>query len=66
MKTTISLDKELIEEAMKYSDNKISDKDLINIALEEFINARRNASLKDLKGKIKFRDDYNYKEMRNA
>jgi len=33
--------------------------------LEGFISDRSKKSLKDLKGKISFRDDYDYKLMRN-
>ena len=33
-------------------------------ALADFIAGRNNKSLKDLKGKISFRDDYDYKSMR--
>jgi len=33
--------------------------------LTDFIAGRNKKSLKDLKGKISFRDDYDYKLMRN-
>ena len=33
-------------------------------ALKDFISSRNKKSLKDLKGKISFRDDYDYKSMR--
>ena len=33
--------------------------------LESFISDRNKKSLKDLKGKISFREDYDYKLMRN-
>ena len=33
--------------------------------LTDFIAGRNKKSLKDLKGKINFRDDYDYKLMRN-
>ena len=33
--------------------------------LTDFIVRRNKKSLKDLKGKIAFRDDYDYKSMRN-
>jgi hypothetical protein len=33
--------------------------------LEGFISDRNNKSLKDLKGKISFREDYDYKLMRS-
>ena len=33
--------------------------------LEDFISGRKEKSLKDLKGKISFREDYDYKSMRS-
>jgi len=33
--------------------------------ITDFISSRNNKSLKDLKGKISFRDDYNYKLLRS-
>ena len=39
---------------------RISDK-----ILTDFINGRNKKSLKDLRGKISFRDDYDYKLMRS-
>jgi len=38
---------------------------LSNKILESFVSDRNNKSLKDLKGKISFREDYDYKFMRN-
>jgi len=37
---------------------------LSDIVLMDFIADRNKKSLKDLKGKIAFRDDYDYKSMR--
>jgi hypothetical protein len=38
---------------------------LFDKILEGFISDRNKKSLKDLKGKISFREDYDYKLMRN-
>ena len=43
------------------NDRILSDKILI-----DFMTRRNKKSLKDLKGKIAFRDDYDYKSMRSA
>ena len=40
-------------------------KDRSDKFLTDFIAGRNKKSLKDLKGKISFRDDYDYKLMRN-
>jgi hypothetical protein len=39
-------------------------RELIETALQEYVNNRKRKNLKDLKGKIKFQDDYVYKAMR--
>ncbi|MDR1342877.1 MAG: type II toxin-antitoxin system VapB family antitoxin [Prevotellaceae bacterium] len=54
----------LMREAFRYSDNVTSEKDVIEIALSEYILRRKKKSIKELKGKIHFCDDYDYKAMR--
>lgn len=66
MRTNIVLDDELVNEAFKYAENIQTKKDLINIALKEFIQHHKIKDLRDLKGKIKFDDNYNYKQMRSS
>jgi Arc/MetJ family transcription regulator len=64
MRANIVINEELMEEALKYSLNVSTEKELIEIALEEYVRNRKRKNLKELKGKIKFSDDYNYKLMR--
>ncbi|MDA3957725.1 type II toxin-antitoxin system VapB family antitoxin [Oceanispirochaeta sp.] len=64
MRTNVVLDDNLVAEAFKYSDNIKTKKDLIEIALREFVKNRKMKNLQDLKGKIKFADGYDYKKMR--
>ena len=64
MRTNIVLDDNLIEEAFKYADSIRTKKDLIEVALKEFVKNRKMKNLKDLKGKIKFAEGYDYKKMR--
>jgi len=64
MRTNIVLDDQLVDEAFKYAENINTKKDLIEIALKEFVRNRKMRNLKDLKGKIVFSDDYDYKKMR--
>lgn len=63
MRTNIVLDDELIGEALKLENVK-SKKELIHRALKEFIEVRKRKSLLDLKGKINFIENYNYKALR--
>jgi Arc/MetJ family transcription regulator len=64
MRTNIVLDDELVEEAFKFSQTISTKKELIEMALKEYVNNRKRKNLKELKGKIKFRTDYDYKKMR--
>ena len=64
MRTNIVLDDQLVDEAFKYAENINTKKDLIEIALKEFVKNRKMKNLRELKGKILFSDDYDYKKMR--
>ena len=64
MRTNIVLDDILIEEAFKYSSSIRTKKDLIETALKEYVQNRKIKDLRDLKGKIQFSDEYDYKKMR--
>ena len=63
MRTNIVLDNEIIEEAFKYSKSKTK-KDLIKEALIEFVESKRRKNLLELRGKIKFSKNYDYKKYR--
>lgn len=65
MRTNIVLDDELIEEAVKLSKAKTK-KEAVNLALKEFVENRKRLNLLDLKGKIQFAQDYDYKKMREG
>ncbi len=65
MRTNIDIEKELLEEAFKFTDIKTK-KDLINLALKEFVETHKRKNLLELKGKIKFSEDYDYKRMREG
>jgi Arc/MetJ family transcription regulator len=64
MRTNVVLDDELVEEAFKFSQTVSTKRELIETALKEYVNTRKRKSLKELKGKIKFNMDYDYKKMR--
>lgn len=63
MRTNVVIDDYLINEAFKLTNLKTK-KDLIKTALQELIENRKKMDLRKIKGKINFRDDYDYKEMR--
>jgi len=63
MRTNIDLDVELIREALRFSQAKTK-KELIHLALKEFIENRRRLSLLDLEGGVEFAEGYDYKQMR--
>lgn len=65
MRTNIVLDDEIIKKAFSVSKAKTK-KELIHEALKEFIDARQRLDLRDLKGKIEFRTDYDYKKLRKG
>lgn len=65
MRTNIIIDDELIEQAMSIS-SVSTKKDVVALALKEFVERRTRKNLADLHGKIKFADDYDYKAMRET
>ncbi|OQX80265.1 MAG: DUF2191 domain-containing protein [Bacteroidetes bacterium 4484_249] len=65
MNTTIEIDENLLKEALRFVDVK-NENELVNIALKELIKNLSHKNISDLKGKIKFADGYNYKELRKG
>ncbi|HHN65547.1 MAG TPA: type II toxin-antitoxin system VapB family antitoxin [Nitrospirae bacterium] len=63
MRTNIVLDDELIKEAFKYSKARTK-KELIHEAIKEYIETRKRKDLSKLRGKIQFKENYNYKKLR--
>lgn len=63
MRTNIVLDDEILKKAFRYSKAK-TEKDLIHEALTEFIQAKQRLDLRELRGKIEFKQDYDYKKLR--
>jgi len=64
MRTNIVLDDTLVDEAFKYAETIHTKKDLIEVALKEFVRNRKMKNIRDLKGKIAFDETYDYKAMR--
>lgn len=61
--SNIDINDNLIEKAFK-NDSVKTKRELVNLALIEFIEMHKKRNLLDLKGKIAFVEDYNYKQMR--
>ena len=65
MRTNIVLDDEIVKTAFRYSKAKTK-KELIDEALKELIASRQRLDLRDLRGKIDFKSDYDYKKLRKG
>ncbi len=65
MRTNVELDEDLLKKAFSHSKAKTK-KGLIHEALEELVSAREKLDLRDLKGRITFRKDYDYKKLRRG
>ena len=64
MRTNVVLNDELVDEAFKYSQAISTKRELIEIALKEYVDNRKRKNIKELQGKIKFSENYDYKSMR--
>jgi Arc/MetJ family transcription regulator len=63
MRTNIVLDEKLVKEALGLSTS-TTKKDLIHEALQLYIQFKKRKDIRELKGKIRFSDDYDYKRSR--
>ena len=64
MRTNIVLNDKLMDEAFKFSQTITTKKELIETALREYVDTRKRKNIRELRGEIKFSDDYDYKSMR--
>ncbi len=63
MRTNIELDEKLVMEAFNYT-NVITKRELVDLALREFVKNHRRADIRELKGKVKIDPEYDYKQLR--
>jgi Arc/MetJ family transcription regulator len=63
MRTNIVLDEALVEEAMRYASVK-SKRELVDLALREFVANRRRRDMRELFGSVEIDPDYDYKALR--
>ena len=64
MRTNILIDDKLIHEALSIAAVKTK-KEIVNLALKEFVEHHKRKNLLDLKSKINFLSDYDYKKLRS-
>ena len=64
MRTNIVLNDELVTEAQSLSQIKTK-RELIEVALQEFVASRKRKDLRELKGINEIRTDYDYKSTRS-
>ncbi len=63
MRTNIVLNDNLVKEAFRFA--KVSTKrELVDLALREFIESHQRQDLRELAGTVKIRDNYDYKAAR--
>jgi Arc/MetJ family transcription regulator len=65
MRTNIEIDDELMKEAFKLT-NVRTKKELVHLALMEFVKAKKKKDLLELSGKIQFHEGYDHKTLRGS
>ena len=63
MRTNVVLDDELVAEAFALT-GAGTKKELLHMALKELVRVRRKKDLGELAGRIRFLDDFDYKQLR--
>lgn len=63
MRTNIDLDDTLIEEAFRYAPVQTK-KELVHLALREYVERHRRLDVRELRGTVAIRPDYDYKKLR--
>lgn len=64
MRTNIDLDDKLLSEAFRCAGDVKTKKDLVHLALKEFVERRRRRDVRELRGTVSIRPDYDYKRLR--
>jgi Arc/MetJ family transcription regulator len=65
MRTNIVLDDELVEEAFRHSNAKTK-RELVDLALREFVENHKRKDVRELRGKGLIRPDYDYRALREG
>lgn len=64
MRTNIELDDQLVTQGLRLSNVKTK-RELINLALKEFVENRQRKNILDLVGEVELDPEYDYKALRN-
>lgn len=64
MTVNIVFDDALYSQAVAVAEKDTSENEILTIALQEFISKRKKLDIRDIKGKIEFAENYEYKSMR--
>ena len=65
MRTNIVMNDELVEEAFRYADVRTK-RELVDLALREFVENRRRRDVRELRGRVRLHPDYDHKELREG
>ncbi len=65
MRTNIVLDDELVREAFRYAGVRTK-RELVDLALREFVENHRRKDMRELRGKITFHPGYDHKRLREG
>lgn len=63
MSTNLEIDQDLIQEALSLSEHRTK-KSVVQAALKEYVQRRKQVRLLDLFGDVEYEDDYDYKQQR--
>lgn len=66
MRTNIVLNEALVDEAFKYATGIHTKRELVEVALREFVKHHKIKDIRDLRGKIEFAQGYDHKSMRTV
>ncbi len=65
MRTNIVIDDELVEEAFRYAGVRTK-KELVDLALREFVENRRRRDVRELRGRVRLRPNYDHRALREG
>lgn len=65
MRTNVELNEKLVEEALTYA-HVSTKRELIDLALREFIENHKRRDVRELQGKIQLDPNYDYKSLREG
>ena len=65
MRTNIVINEQLIKQAFRYT-TVSSKRELVDLALREFVESHGRRDIRELKGKITLRAEYDYKSLREG